>query len=268
MGHQRLGSIPKTQKWDAVVATIAKSAGGAAAGGAAVLPVDEAASQTLDAAAAGLERAIGDTGLCFTFYLLSQIALAAREEDWQGRLRRLGIRLSNDSSLFELTSEMQGVIDDHIEAHGRRTDVSEIAQQAAGEAIAVLAGPHARTLFGSGAAELQDAMRQLSTRSGFARLGQRFFGCFMTRFLNFYLSRVTAGHVGRAKLGGIHDLSRFNETLATHCHQSAGIVHDFCGEWYSKTEFQTGIDLENSSRFMVVAVRKLQAELTKQREGE
>jgi hypothetical protein len=45
-------------------------------------------------------------------------------------------------------------------------------------------------------------------------------------------------------------------------------VHDFCGEWYSKTEFKTGIDLANSSRFVAVAMKKLQAELVKQREGQ
>jgi hypothetical protein len=44
-------------------------------------------------------------------------------------------------------------------------------------------------------------------------------------------------------------------------------VQDFCGDWYSKTEFQHGIDLQNTSGFMAVALKKLQAELQKQREG-
>ena len=266
MGHQRLGYIPKSQKWQTVVASVA--GGGGLGRGVSRGYVADVADRTLSAAAAGLERAIGDEGLRFAFYLLTQIALAARHDDWLRQLGRLGIRLSDDASLFELTSEIQGVIDDHIESHGRRTDISEMAQQAVGEAIAELAGPNARTLFGSGAAELQDAIRRLSTRVGFARLGQRFFGQFVTRFLNFYLSRVTAGQVGRANLDRIKDLSSFNDTLAVHCQQSARIVRDFCGEWYSKTEFQTGIDLENSSHFVAVAIRKLQAELAKQREGQ
>jgi hypothetical protein len=42
-------------------------------------------------------------------------------------------------------------------------------------------------------------------------------------------------------------------------------VHDFCGEWYSKTEFREGIDLDNTSRFMAVALKKLQDELKRQR---
>jgi hypothetical protein len=256
MGHQRLGDIPTSTKWVAVVAMLGDK--GIAAGAPAA--VAEIAEVTLDAAAAGLERAIGDRGLRYTFYLLTQIVLAAREPDWQQSLAALGIHISEDQSLFEFTAEVQDAIDRQMSSVGATTDVSDMAQQAAGQAIAELAGPNVRTLFGSGAAELQEAIRGLSTKAGFARLGQRFFGYFVSRFLNFYLSRVTAGRVG-----GVGRLSQFNEALERHCTQSARIVHDFCGEWYSKTEFQHGIDPENTSRFMAVALKKLKAELEEQR---
>src|SRR2546429_186006 len=82
------------------------------------------------------------------------------------------------------------------ELTGGPTDVSEMAQQAAGEAVAELVAPRAANLFGSGQAELQEAVRTLSTKVGFSDLGQRFFGHFTSHFLNFYLSRVTAGQVG------------------------------------------------------------------------
>ena len=73
------------------------SGGGGLGGGVSSEYVEDVAGRTLDAAAAGLDRALGDTGLCFTFYLLTQIALASREEDWRPRLRRLGISLSQDA---------------------------------------------------------------------------------------------------------------------------------------------------------------------------
>jgi hypothetical protein len=50
-----------------------------------------------------------------------------------------------------------------------------------------------------------------------------------------------------------------------HCDQSARIVRDFCGEWYSKTEYQKGIDLNNTSRFLAVAFNKLRTELKQQK---
>jgi len=227
--------------------------------------IEGIALQTLDAAETGLDKAIADTGLRYTFYLLTQIVLSAREKDWQAGLVKIGIHLSESATLFDLTVEVQNVIDDYLALHGRPSDVGEMAQQAAGEAIATLAGPKATTLFGSGRNELQAAIRELSTKKGFSEFGQKFFGRFLAYFLNFYLSRITAAQLGGKRLQQIGDLSRFNESLQVHCEQSARIVHDFCGEWYSKTEFREGIDLDNTSRFMAVALKKLQAELKRQR---
>jgi hypothetical protein len=247
---------------------VAEVTGGpAAAGGVGPSATDniEAIShKTLEAAEAGLRRAIDDEGLRYTFYLLTQVVLAGREPDWRQALGELGIHLQDDASVFDLTAGFQRLIDDHVEAGAGPTEVSEMAQQAAGEAVASLAGPRAASLFGSGQAELQEAVRSLSTKAGFSDLGQRFFACFMSRFLNFYLSRITAGQVG-GRIVDAGDLGHFNDALATHCLQSARIVHDFCGEWYSKTEFQKGIDLGNTLGFMAVALRKLEAELGRQR---
>jgi hypothetical protein len=60
------------------------------------------------------------------------------------------------------------------------------------------------------------------------------------------------------------DVAEFNHALERHCDQSARIVRDFCGEWYSKTEHQTGISPSNASRFLAVAVKKLSNELEQQ----
>jgi len=42
-------------------------------------------------------------------------------------------------------------------------------------------------------------------------------------------------------------------------------VRDFCGTWYSKTEHEQGINFENESRFLAVAMRKLSSELEQQK---
>jgi hypothetical protein len=106
--------------------------------------VPQVAAETLVAAEAGLNAAVSDQGLRFTFYLMTQIVLSAREKDWQAGLAEQGIHLAPDSSVFDLTSEVQRAIDEHVARHGRATTISEMAQQAAGEAIASLAGPGRR----------------------------------------------------------------------------------------------------------------------------
>ncbi len=265
MGHTRLGEIPKSRKWREVVEQIT---GAGLADGVVPTAADMTgiAAKTLDAAQKGLEKAVADAGVRYTFFLLTQLALAARSPDWEAALGRHGIRLANDSTLFDFTAEVQYAIDRHVgRSPSGATDLSEIAQQSAGEAITSLVGMRTESLFGGSSTDVQDAMRSLSTRKGFGELGQRFFGRFIARFLNFYLSRMTAAQVGSARLQDMGDVAQFNEALRTHCDQSARIVRDFCGTWYSKTEYEQGINPENSSRFLAIAMKKLHSELEQQR---
>jgi len=243
MGHTRLGTIPKSRKWSEVVAELARFGSDVAAEQRTLQAgIATIARRAIEAAGGALKGAADDIGLRYTFYLLTQITLSAREEDWVEALRKNGIDLSGSSSVFDLTVELQAAVDRRISASSHPSDVSEMAQSAAGEAIAALASSEAVTMFGSGRDELQRAIRSLSTKKGFSDLGQVFFGRFIARLLNFYLSRVTASQLGAGEFRQVGEISSFNQALQAHCEQSARIVRDFCGEWYSKTEFIQGID--------------------------
>jgi len=260
MGHTRLGNIPKSQNWTTVIQMLTPLEG--EAGDVSVDDnIEQIAAETLNATQESLQAAINDLGLRYTFYLLARVVLASRSDDWLVRLQSLGIHINKDDSLLEFTSEFQGAIDDYLLRHRYSSDISEIAQQAAGEALSELVTPRAFTLFGAGAEDLKLAIRDISTKNGFAKLGQKFFGTFISRYINFYVSRVTATQLGSSLIPDVGELTRFNDALQLHCEQSAKIVHDFSGEWYSKTEYKEGINLDNTARFIAVALKKLQAEL-------
>lgn len=260
MGHTRLGYIPKTQEWQDIVSQFAGTAlAGAMTSRASVAAI---AAKTLEAAEEGLARATDDPGVRYTFFLITQVALASRTPDWESTLRRHGVHISPDSTVFDLASELQDAIDRYVSrTPSGATDLSEIAQKSAGEAITSVATSGTGKLFDT---ELRDAVRPLSTKKGFGELGQHFFGTFVASFLNFYLSRVTTRAMD-PRVTDLRDVAEFNRSLSHHCNQSARIVRDFCGEWYSKTEYQRGIDLENTSRFLAIAFKKLRSELKQQK---
>lgn len=267
MGHTKLGPIPKSKKWNVVVSEVLGE-GSSIDGTLLSDDIENIASITLSAAEGGLNKALSDPGLIYSFYLLTQIALASRDHDWTNVLIQHGLFLDENCSIFDLTAEAQGAIDDYILANYTSTDISEIAQKSVGEAIFSLGAPKAFTLFGGTGENLRHAIRGLSTKKGFGELSQVFFGRFMAKFLNFYLSRVTASEVDSPRLPSADDISEFNESLESHCEQSAKIVRDFAAEWYSKTEYLEGIDLDNTSRFLAIAIKKLQSELARQRDVE
>ena len=133
MGHTRLGKIPKSARWSSIIGIIAGEGGDEGD-----LPLCEAVAQialdALEAAETGLEKASNDIGLCYTFFLLIKTILAARADRWTDELERLGIHLSEQHGLLDLTSEIQARIDDHLYSHSCNTDIAEMAQQAASEA--------------------------------------------------------------------------------------------------------------------------------------
>jgi hypothetical protein len=266
LGHTRLGPLPKSRSWNQVVETLTGNRFRGLPVSTSASRVDIIAAQTLKAASTTLAKAGDDAGVRYSFYLLTRLALASRHLDWQAVLNEYGITLSNQSSVFDLTTEVQGAIDRYVGGTaGGATDLSEMAQQAVGEALTSLLAAQTPSLFeDADSNDLKKSLNTLSTKKGFGQLGQRFFGRFVARFLNFHLSRATAAGLGAPRLQNLGYIGKFNEALTTYCEESARIVRDFCGDWYSKTEYEHGIDLANSSRFLAVAVKKLRTELQHQ----
>jgi len=147
MGHIRLGTLPKTRKWQQVVDLIA---GGGNVG--------EIASASADAAEHALEQASRDEGLAYSFWLLTQIPQAARQSDFTERLGKLGLRVSSSPTLVEILTAFTSAVDRHVRERAKRTDLGEMAQHAASETIASLAGRELPSLFGPTAADVQQAL--------------------------------------------------------------------------------------------------------------
>ncbi len=264
MGHSRLGPIPKSRKWAQVVERIATGGTANESEGLAG-DVKAVAAQALDAARRGLDAAISDPGLRETLYVVASVVVAARSRNWATELASLGIDLSTTSDIAELTWAIQDAIDARVRASARPSDFSEMAQIALGEALSDVAGRQTLSLFEDARCEdLRDSLKKLSTQKGFGELGQRFFGRFMARFLNFHLSRITASKAGVPGLEQLGDHTRFNSALELHCEQSALIVRKFSGAWLGKAMHQGGISPQSTAGYVAIAVKKLQSELAKQ----
>ena len=162
MGHIRLGALPKSQKWNHVVGLIAGGAN-----------VEQIAAASANAAENGLERASDDIGLAHAFWLLTQIPLIARQADFPSRLRALGLDgLSAEPTLIEIVAAFGRAVDRYVRATGRRTDLGEMAQHAASETLASLAGRELPSLFGPTPADVQQALAKLGTaHDGWPRIG-------------------------------------------------------------------------------------------------
>src|SRR5262249_3952522 len=154
VGHIRLGTLPDTAPWRRVVGLIAEGA-----------DVAKVAESTTAAAAAGLDRARQDPGVSDSFFLLTRVALAAREPDFAQGLRAAGIPVREAPDVMDVVSGFGEAADRQLRTAGR-TDLGEMARRAATEALTGLLGARSSNLFETTPAEVRRAARTLSSQAG------------------------------------------------------------------------------------------------------
>lgn len=255
MGHVRLGALPKTREWREVVELLAGRA-----------DVEDLAAAVAIAAEDELISARGDPGLGYAVWLLTQLPLAARSDRFAAELVALGFSPGSDQSLLAIISGYSGAVENQTRGKAGRTDLGELARQAATESLANLIGAQMPGLFGHDAADLQIELAKFASKDRFARLARDFFARLTHKTLDYYLSRVLADHVGPDRAHAtLQDESRFCSALELHCRETSKIVEQFAGGWFSKANYQGTLTLEAAQSFSDYALKKLRAELRARR---
>ncbi len=256
MGHVRLGNLPHSKRWEEVVAQL-----GAGFDAAAIAAAAGHAAETQ------LVRGSADPAFQRAFWLLTQIPLAARGPDFAADLARLGITVPAQPGLLDVVAGLTTALDNSVRVSGRRSDFGEMAQLAAAETLADLAGRELPSLFGASPADAKRAIGRYASGQEFSRLARSFFARLLQRSLDYYLSRELNRHVG-VRFANDRARAAFDEGLRRHCHETTRIIGEFAGGWYGKRVYQgPGIRQADIEDFAGVAFRKLRAELVKRRDA-
>src|SRR5262245_41387923 len=136
MGNQRLGTLPDTAPWREVVAEVAEGA-----------DVACVAAATMAAALKGFNLANGDRGLLNNILFLVRLVQAARAEDFAAALDHAGMPPGTSADYFSVISAFSEAVDRRLHKTGGRTDLTEMAQLAAIESLAILLRDRANGLF-------------------------------------------------------------------------------------------------------------------------
>jgi hypothetical protein len=247
MGHIRLGNLPRTRKFQQVVELLDSEAG-----------TPQIAAATLDAAKRGLDEAARDPALVHSFWLLSQLPLCARGEDFVAELKNVGVSVSSAPTLLELVGGFADAVDDHVRRTGGRTDLGEMAQMGAAESLTSLLRERTTTLFGTTPELVRQELAGLGTKRQLSTLARDFFARLTDRYLAYFLSRQTS-----VQFKSVAANREFREALTLHCQQASRIVEEFAGSWYSKANYEGGITPRKAANFVHVALTKLRKELEK-----
>jgi hypothetical protein len=255
MGHQHLGTLPRSRRWRQVIELIS---GGA--------DVQDVTAATSAAAEQQMADASNDPAVKHVVWLLTQIPTAARKIDFAAELRRLGLRVNNQPTLLEIATAMTDAVDRVVDRTGGRTDLGEMAQLSAVESLNAIAGRELPDLFGAPADKTKAALAGLGTVKEFAVLARDFFSRLSRRQLSYFLSRELSQHVGvNSRFQTIREHREFEAALDMHCREASRIIKDFSGEWFSKHTYEGGIDEAKAGRFAHIAFEKIREELRHRR---
>jgi hypothetical protein len=224
--------------------------------------VEQVAFASADAAQAALHCARRDPLLAYSFWLLTQLPLAARAPDFPDAAGRLGLDIGSEPSLLEVVGAFSDAIDRATAGASGRTDLGEMARKAATESLTAIAGADLPSLFAVTSEDIRLEVAKLAAPDRFARLARDFFARLTRHHLDYYLSRALADQVGPGRrLPTIADHSAFDSALDQHCREASRIVESFASGWFSKTNYKGGITPEKARNFAFVALGKIAAEL-------
>ena len=255
MGHQRLGTLPRSKLWRDVVELIDHRA-----------DVEEVAAATSLAAEQSMIDASQDAAVQHAFYLIAKIPLAAREPEFEAALSALGIPIRKGPLLTDIVSGLMEAIDARTRQIGGRSDYGEIAQLSAAEALYAVIGRETRDLFGVDAVTTKSAIAGFATVKQFAVLARDFFARLTRRHISYYLSRELSKHVGPGRrFPSVREHRLFEDALDLHCREATRVIKEYSGEWLSKHNYEGGIDPAKAGRFVSYAAQKIRGELRHRR---
>ncbi len=214
-----------------------------------------------------LTRLGHDEALVYCFWLLTRVTWAARGPQFRDQLADIGIEVSDSTSALGLVSKVSEQARTALAQHPESGPFGDLASLSLRRALTDTIGAQNQGLFGSSIADVQYACRAYSSRKQFGVLATRFFADFFSRTLRYFVDREVANYVGPGRsIPNIQAGQHFEQALDLYARQSAHIVEDFAGGWYSKHnwESQGQISADEVQGFVAYALRKLRMEVKRE----
>lgn len=255
MGHERVGLLPRTREWRALVQQIAASA-------ASPETVPAIAAATLLKVRQRFDRIAEDSGFQAAFGFILGLS-TSQSPIHEGREYAPSVDLATDPSPLRLTALMQSWVDTHAES----LEYAELAKRAAADVISFWTRKQSEQAVLFGSAQAASPIWAGARDGGaFSDLCRVFFGKFTERYIKYFLDREAS-----AQLPTVEDRERFAKSieqhvdaLARHSFETTKIAQSFAAGWYNKHARRAQPDRSEVEAFLSFAMGKLREELLRE----
>jgi hypothetical protein len=255
MGHERLGALPCTRRWESIVERIAQAeAGGPPA-------IADLAEATLKNVQSRFLRIHEDDGVRAAFAYL--VSLATNTLPSSGGLSSPDTRIEADVSPARIAKNLS----DWVRKHAESGEYAEIACRAGADTIAEWTRKQSEQgrLFDDNA----DAHRiwaQSSNGAGFCQVARTFFARFTERYLRYFLERQASSQLTSisARDNFAQNLRQHVDDISQHAFETAKITQSFAAGWFNKHATLTRPSDQEIDGFLSIAFGKLREQLRRE----
>ncbi len=254
MGHERVGYLPKSKRWDSIVGSISDFAIDNN-------NVESIASDTIKNVSSRFLDIPKDSGFLSAFKFLLLLSYANKQEDPLEVLRSHGLDIDYNISQFQLAKIANDWILENESSKEYSAFSSKVLISTINQWIKDSQSSQ-QLLFGNKESVLKK-WGKASNGSGFCEISRTFFSKFTSVYLNYFLERAASSEINSFEERELFKkkLSNHIDTISIHADEISKIGQSFSAGWYNKhtkDEFPSNTKIKNFLSFMM---KKLSDEL-------
>ena len=253
MGHERIGFIPKTKQWQAILIQLQNYCGDKET-------VSKIATDTLDALKKIYSTLPYDPSIIASIRFLATLCSCSGSPD---KFRDAGINIGSTINMYSL---LRGA-DLYLSSESESLETNKLAKDSLMSAIITFQQNHETNQISFAGLEETNVWGEINSGSSFCELARSFVAEYTERNLNYYIERVAA-----SEIDGYSNLVSFNrilktqsQAIATHSKEISKLMQSFAAGWYNKNACQGIPDDAQITSFLSVTFRKIKEEF--RREG-
>lgn len=257
MGHERIGILPKTKRWTAVVHSMGSFS-------VSENNVPEIAQQTLKNVQSRFKDIERDKGVQAAFQFLVLLSISAKHQNPSEFLDLQGIRLSENLTPLKIAK----AVTEWVSRQSESKEYASFAQSAAIDAIGEWYQKNQsfqENLF-AGDKDQFEVWRKSADGNGFSELSRIYFSKFTERYLRYFLERSASSSINNLDTRNSFniELQKHLSEISKHAFETAKITQSFAAGWFNKYAKDTIPSKRKIQSFLNIAFGKLKGELLRE----
>lgn len=255
MGHERIGFLPHSKQWEAIVEQLSSFDGNDEV----VLRIAE---DTLAAIQKTYEAMPYDDSVIKAISYLTTLVFSANQENQVDYLNKNGFTVDSNISLFSLIASAQK----YITTDSGSLEINKIARDAVSQAVIDYQQLHQSKQLSLFSEKHENVWLTAGAGAAYCELARTFFASFTDRQIKYYIERVAASSIDNYKTlnSFSNKLTLQSNAIADHAFEISKIMQSFAAGWFNNNAVSSLPSREKVQKFLQMSFGKLREELRRE----